>query len=61
MDSIQDKKTVAVIHAFTTMHDNTVPSIKKQLESKYNIFLLESTISKILNKYLKQKMINGGF
>lgn len=61
MEKIQDKKTVAVIHAFTTMHDNTVPSIKKELESKHNIYLLECTINSILNKYLKNKIINGGF
>jgi len=61
MDNLQDKKTVAVIHAFTTMHNNTVPSIKNKLESQHNIKLLESTISSIINKYLKQKTINGGF
>lgn len=60
MDSIQDKKTVAVIHAFTTMHDNTVPNIKKKLEEN-NISLGESTISKILTIYLNNKKINGRF
>ena len=61
MNNLQDKKTVAVIHAFTTMHDNTVPSIKKKLESEHNISLGESTISKILTIYLNTKKINGKF
>tara|TARA_R110002074_G_scaffold199995_1_gene367908 strand:+ start:669 stop:845 length:177 start_codon:yes stop_codon:yes gene_type:complete len=58
MKNIQDKKVVAVIDAFLTMEENTVPGIHRKLTAD-GIDLLQSTVSNILDKYLKNRTING--
>jgi hypothetical protein len=58
MKNIQDKKVVAVIDAFLTIEENTVPGIHRKLKAD-GIDLLQSTVSAILDKYLKNRTING--
>ena len=53
MSDLQDKKEVNVIHLFLTLKENTVPNIAKETG------LLQTTVRKIINKYLKTKTING--
>ena len=53
MSDLEIKKEVIVIDLFLTLKENTVSNISKQTD------LLEITVHKVINKYLKSKTING--
>lgn len=48
----EDQKAVLVIDKYLNQHDNTVPTIAKQLD------LQPQTVHKIINNYLKELTIN---
>lgn len=53
LQDLQDKKEALVIHLFLTSENNTVPNIVKLTE------LQENTVHNIINKYLKNRVVNG--
>jgi hypothetical protein len=53
MSRIENNKEIIVIDLFLTLKENTIVNIA----SKTN--LLEITVHKIINKFLKSKTING--
>lgn len=53
--NLQDKKEVLVIDLFLNTQENSVQNIAKKSG------LLETTVHKIINKYLKNRTINGRY
>ena len=50
---LQDKKEALVIHLYVTLNRPSLANIVAESG------LLESTVAKIINKYLKNNVVNG--